>query len=260
MSFAERLKKMQGKMAEQQADYTPGGFSAIPDDTYNFRVKATIDETKKEPHRLMVSWCFVVAEGEKEGRQVWINTIIEDNKVGAQICRGYVEDIGYEWPAEDLAQLEAIVENITERTPLVTGTAKSKEKDGYTNTNIRITEVLEMPDGAATVSDDQTQAEADVPPEPEVDDDKTALLNFAASVGIDGFTDENELTDMVEALKEFDGRYSADTLSEDEKALLAKLDLEILIEKPKAKAVLKKTAPVATKKPAPVLKKKAGKK
>ena len=87
MSFKNKLAQMQENMKSQMADYTPGGnFTPVPDGEYQFRVKAGLDETKKEPARLMVSWCFVVADGEYEGRQVWNNTILEGNKVGAQIA------------------------------------------------------------------------------------------------------------------------------------------------------------------------------
>src|SRR5271169_3219010 len=109
MSYKERLAAMQDKAKEQLSDYKPGGsFAALPDDDYTMKVTATLDETKKLPARLTIVWQFTVAEGTLEGRQVWDRTIIEDNKIGLQIARGRVESLGYEWPEDELTNLEAI--------------------------------------------------------------------------------------------------------------------------------------------------------
>jgi hypothetical protein len=259
MSFKSKLKQMQAKMAEMQEGYVPGGnFQPIPDGDYSFRVKATIGETAKAPVRLQISFCFVVAEGECEGRQVWNNCIIEDNKTGAQIARGVIEDLGYEWPAEELEVLEDIVDDITERSPLVEASAKSKENaQGYMNTRLHITNILELPGGAEGTVEDSANAEnADAAnsgeatgPDAgeEVDVQKQALLDLAASLGIDGFSDENELADMVEALQGCDLSFPRENFNDEESALLEALEITNLVEPPKKVAV----KPTITKKATP---------
>jgi hypothetical protein len=148
MSYADRLKKMTKKMKEQQADYTPGGRKVITDGEYNFRVKAVIDEwpakdadgeNEAKPARLYIGFQFTVDDdGDNLGRSAYVNCGLEE-KVGSQIGRGIIEDLGYEWPEEDMSQLETICENITERAPLVRGTARTKKnKQGYDNTKITI--------------------------------------------------------------------------------------------------------------------------
>lgn len=277
--YADRLKKMNKKMAEQMSDYVPGktGFEPVPDGEYQFRVKAVIDEwpakaaTETEdakPARLYVGFQFIVDSGEQEGRTVFNNCGLE-NKVSAQIARGIIEDLGYEWPGDDLSQLEEIVENITERSPLVTATVKSKPQKNnpeYMNTQVRIQEVLELPEGSDAGEETAEEEPEDEPAEEATEEsndladaDKTALLDFAASQGIEGFTDEHELSDMVEALKEAGlDPIPADNLSDEEKELLERLELaDTLIAKEKPKAKPKITPPVKKAAAKPILKGKA---
>jgi len=259
--YTDRLKKMSKKMAEQQKDYVPGGVQSVPDAEYNFRVRAVIDEwaaKDDKPARLYVGFVFVIDEGEYEGRSIKNSCGLED-RVSSQICRGILEDFGYEWPADDLTKLEEIVADITERAPLVVGTTKTrpqKNNPEYFNTSIKITEVLEP---AGQIPDDQAQDEGggeaeqgEAPADEPGNDDKTELLDFAASQGIDGFSDDNELDDMVEALKEAGlDPIEPDTLTDEEKALLERLGLsDVLIAKPKAKAKVV----VPTKSAKPVIK------
>ena len=257
MSYKDRLKKMSKKMEGYQEGYTPGGFVPLPDGEYNFRVKAIIDEWKPNaekglPARLYIGFQFIVDEGEQQGKTVYNNCGIED-KTGAQICRGIIEDLGYDWPGDDLSVIEDVITDITERSPLVTGITKSKVNDaGYTNTKVRLTEVHELAGAVESV-----ESEVEEESEAFVNSDKQDLLDFAASQGIDGFTDEHELSDMVEALKEAGlDPIPTGSLTNEEKSLLDRLGLlEALVEKvakvmiPAKKAITK-----------PVLKTKKGKK
>jgi hypothetical protein len=254
MSFKARLKGMQQKMEELQEGYVPGGNSQqIPDDDYSLRVKATINETSKAPARIQISFCFVVAEGEYEGVQVWNNCIIEDNKTGAQIARGVIEDLGYTWPADELELLEDIVNDITERSPLIEATVRTKENaQGYMNSKIKINNVLELPEGSEGGEVQTNEGPAgEETPGPDAgekkDLQKQALLDLAASLGIDGFTAENELADMIEALKACDLKYPKENFTEEELGLVTALDIANLVEEPKKVAVkpvvLKKATP-----------------
>lgn len=251
MDFKSRLKKMQEAAKKQMEGYTPGGFQAIPDGDYTMRITATIDETKKPPARLLVSWCFTVAEGDNEGTQGWDRTILEDNKVGLQICRQRIEMLGYEWPEDDLASLQDIIEEITNQAPNASVRVKSKPDGEYTNTNYRILEVFG--------SDDQpAQAEEEAPVEEEVaetvdevavDDNQQALLDFCAAQGIDGITSDMTVEEIVGGLKEGGITFKKEELSEEELALLEAIEAADLVEAPAKKTLAKKAPPAPVKKP-----------
>lgn len=288
VDFKKRLKNMQSEAKEQCSDYTPGGtYAALPDDTYNFRVTATLDETKenkakKLPARLVVIWKFTVSEGDYEGRSVFDRTIIEGNKVGLHICRDRIESLGYEWPEEDLEQLEDILDDVVSRAPLITAKTKTKDDGEYVNTRINIIEVLE-PFGVEETVDAEGEVEETEPepepeqikkkaslskkkaePEPEPEPEEVeeaeaeevaetlqALLDFCAAQGIDGVTEENTVEEIVTAFTdETDGvQFKADELTEEEIELLTEIGAESCILKPAPakKAVTKKAAAPAKK-------------
>ena len=248
--YTERLKKMQGNMDEQMADYTPGGFSLIPEGEYTCRVQATLDETKKDPKRLMVVWSFTVAEGNAMGKKVFDRTIIQDNKVGAQICRGRVEDLGYDWP-EKVVDLEKVLEVITGNPPLVeirVTHSASKGKDGkdYTNTNVRILDVL---DGQP---DDQAQAEM-VEAEQVTNDDPNlpGLLALCGSYQLSYIDDSMNVAAIVAALRENGATFKEEDLQPEELTLLEEVNAEFIERKPvpppaPARRVTQKSAPAKT--------------
>lgn len=252
MDYRAQLRAIQGQVKKQMANYTPGGFSVVPDDTYQARVRAVVETTKTPPQRLKVSWGFTVAEGDFSGRQVWDGTIIQDNETGLSICRGRVEVFGYEWPEDDLALLADICEQITAAAPLVTIKLKNVEKDGYNNPRIRITEVLEtidvpeqqpaddaQPEQAPEEAAPETPADAGVP-------DAQALLDFCAAQGIDGVTSDMSSDDIITALKDNKFTFNRTELTEEEAALLTALDAAELIIEPepvKPRKTLAKAAP-----------------
>jgi hypothetical protein len=227
--YANRLKQMQKTMTQQMDDYTPGGFSLLPEGEYTFRVQATLDETKKEPPRIMVVWKFTVAEGDAVGKSVFDRTIIEDNKTGAQICRGRLEDLGHEWP-EEIVKLESLLEAVTANPPLVEGRVtheSSTGKDGtkYTNARIRITNVLDGIPGGDTVTPSEPQ-------EAETDSNLSGLLAICGSYQLDYIDDSMDSSAIIAALKENGATFKAEDLQPDELAVLEAVDAT-LIEKPK---------------------------
>ena len=232
MSYALKLKTMQAKMSEQMADYAHGQrFSVLPEGNYQFRVKVALDETRKLPKRLMAVWCFVVDSGDQVGQQIWENTILEDNKVGAQICRDHVEDLGYEWPTDDLSKLEKVFEDISTSNPLIDANIAHRESEGkYTNYIITINEVLELPGGAETDTIEET--EPPVQEEEENLNHKQTMLDFCASHGISGVTDDASLEEIIDALKTTEGiKFKEGELTDEEKEFLDLFDLGTLIEK-----------------------------
>lgn len=248
--YADRLKRMQKSMDEQMADYTPGGFSLLPEGEYSARVQATLDETKKEPKRLMVTWAFTVSEGNSEGRKVFDRTIIEDNQIGAQICRGRIEDLGYVWP-EDITELEDLLETITANPPCVAIRVthdNSKGKDGkdYTNARVRITDVLES---TAPPAEETGEAEAEAPTE-ESDPNLVGLLALCGSYQLAYITDDMDIETIVQTLKDNGATFKQDDLQPEELAVLESVD-ESLIERPESEPVkppARKLAPPSAKK------------
>ena len=252
MSYKDRLAKMQAQAKTNMEGYTPGGFSALPDGDYTMRVKATLEETKKAPPRLTIVWCFVVDEGECAGRQTWDRTIIEDNRVGLQIARGRVEELGYEWPEDDLSTLEDIVDDITDRAPHVTCRLRTKENGEYTNTNVRIREVHDLPNDVPESEEKPETDAADETPEPvedeaQADTEAAALLDFCASQGIEGVTTDMSKEDIVAGLLEAKMTFEHGTLTQQEVVLLARCGLDSLIIADKPKAAPKLAAKAAPK-------------
>lgn len=213
MSFRDRLSAMNKKAKEDLQDYKPGGgFTPIPDGDYLCIVAATLDETNKEPKRLLVKWVFTVTEGEKEGKQVFDRTIIEDNKVGLQICRQRVELLGYTWP-ENMADVEGIVESITDRAPAVTCRFKSKDDGEYTNTRTYFREVHDLFDGEV-----ETSAE-----EKSNDPDQVALLDFCVGQGLDGMDSDASSEAIIKDMQDGKCSFPAATLAKEEIELLTRL-------------------------------------
>jgi hypothetical protein len=234
--YTERLKRMQKAVDEQMTDYVPGGFSLVPEGEYSFRVQATLDETKKEPKRLTVTWQFTVAEGDNEGQKVFNRTIIEDNKVGLQICRGRVEDLGYEWP-EKVVDLEALLEEISANPPLVRGRVTHEESRNaesgkeYTNARIRILDVLET-SGQADAQPTDSDA-GGTPEEAQESPDRAAMLALCGSFGFLEVNDEMTVGEIVKALKSADVRFPEKDLQPEELELLERVEAE-LVERPVA--------------------------
>jgi hypothetical protein len=232
MSFKERLASMGQQVDEANSDYSPGGnFAPIPDDDYLAKVKCTLDETKKAPARLQVTWIFVIAEGELEGRQVYDRTIIEDNKVGMQICRQRVEELGYQWPEPDqFENLEAIVENITERAPSITIRTKTSQSETngkkYDNTRVYIREVHEVPEQTEEESQGEETAESDKTEDQETpvgNDPETlhaALLDFCASQGLDGVSEDMGTKEIIDGMVEGQLTFLGPTLTQEEVDML----------------------------------------
>jgi hypothetical protein len=237
--YTDRLNRMQKTMDEQMKDYVPGGFSILPEGEYSARVQATLDSTKKPPSRLMVTWAFTVAEGDKMGRKVFDRTIIEDNKVGAQICRGRLEDLGHKWPVK-VALLESVLETITANPPLVSvqvSHEKSKGDDGkeYTNARIRIIDVMDVQPGEETIPISSQTIE---------DPTLSGLLALCGSYQLEYVTDDMDVEAIKIALKEKQVTFKEEDLQPEELAVLESVDPEF-IERKAAPVPVRKVAPKA---------------
>lgn len=256
MSFyTERLKRMQGAVDEQMRDYIPGGFTLLPPGEYEARAQAALGETRSDPKRLQVMWTFTVAEGEKIGRKVFDFNILEggkdDGKTAKSICRGRIEDMGYEWP-EKIVGLESVLTQITNDTPLVkirvTHEENTGKKDGkkYINARVRVIDVGSTPDETPP---DDTATAPDVPPS----DDPTldALLLLCNSYQLLYIKDDMDVDSIVTALRDNGASFRAEDLNADETGVLETVaeDLIVKPEPPKPKRTLAQ-APAKTTKPA----------
>jgi len=230
--YTERLKRMQKMMEEQMKDYVPGGFSILPEGEYSVRVQATLDATKKLPSRLMVTWAFTIAEGNKTGRKVFDRTIIEDNKVGSQICRGRIEDLGHEWPLR-VIDIEPLLETITANPPLVSiqvTHSNSKGDDGkdYTNAHVRIVDVLDALPGAENIGVKVIQGMSQTVEDPTL----SGLLALCGSYQLSYITDDMDLESIKAALKENKVTFKEEDLQPDEMAVLEAVDSDFIERKP----------------------------
>jgi len=246
MGFADKMKKMTKAAKEQMEDYNPAAFGSVPTGTYSARVKVVGTETKTNP-RAMAAWTFVVADdGAYQGRQLFDNTVLEDNKVGLQICRQRVEALGYTWPEDNLGELESILESITERCPLITINVKSSEE----STKVYFKSVIEVygdDSGEATSPAEETTPSDETPTAEEVtpgDENIVKLIEICERFDISGITTDVTVEDAIEALSGSDVAFEEGDLTEEDKEFLASIDAEKLIKKAKkAVTIGKKTTP-----------------
>jgi hypothetical protein len=234
-AYTARLKKMTPQVKAQMEDYTPGGaFAVHPEGTFNFRVQASLEETKKEPIRMMVSWIFTNAGDEYEGRKAYERTIIEDNKVGLHICRNHIEDLGLSWPEENFAKIEDVLDVINSAPPLVSIDVGIKKKDGYENNTFKFLELL-ADDGSAlpteeTASEEFTESESES--EPETDPNQTKLITLCKSFEVKDIDDSMSISEISAKLKMKKIQFPEEQLQPEEIELLKEVGPS-LIEKKK---------------------------
>jgi hypothetical protein len=245
-------------MNEQQADYVPGARGVPPEGEFNCRVQVALDEIGEAKY-LCANWVFTVAEGETEGRKIYDRNIIDEDpkfKVSAQILRGRIEDLGYEWP-EKIEDLEAVLEEISAAPPLVVvrnknKTSKGRDGNEYTNAQPRIIDVLESSGpnfGAA--------AEAEAAPEATAaaeDPELTGLLALCGSYGLQYIDDSMSKDEIVAKLHSEGATFKPADLQPEEKELLEAIDAT-LIEKKAPPPPPRRTVSTPAKKPAAPAKK-----
>jgi hypothetical protein len=261
--YAKRLAAMQATADEQMADYVPGGFSLIAEGEYKVRVQAKLDETKAKPDKpskLIVAWTFTVAEGDKAGRKTIDRHFIEggkdDGKTAKQICRGRLEDLGYQWPEGNLPALETELETLSATPPLVEirvthETSTSNDGKEYTNARIRIIDVFEGGPGLTAAAVEETvvaPVAEEAAPEAEVDPNLSALLALCGSYQIAYITDDMDVATIVANLQANTAMFKEADLQPEELAMLDAVE-PALIERTPAPAPIKKVAPVAAPKP-----------
>lgn len=167
--FADRLRAMSDQADAAMQTYVPGG-ARVPDGIYIGKESAELREAQSSG-KLMISRTFTIVEGEFTGLNVWDNLVIEDNDIGLQLARRWIElhtsqETGenYTWPEADLAGLETIINEIAEvgaTVKLRVKTTLSKKGDGGEYTNATVQQILGV--------DDAVQSEAIPEQAPEQD-------------------------------------------------------------------------------------------
>jgi len=239
---------MQDTVTQAMSDYKPGGVR-VPDGIYTGRESAEMREAKSSGN-LMIARQFTIVDGEFKGLNVWDNLVFQDNPVGIQIARRWMEQHGYAWPEEDLAEVEAIVNEINEAGALVKFKAKStpnKNDPDRPRINVDVLEILEG--GVEAQANAETGAEAadeeQVPGGPSDDD----LIAFCASQGVADVEEGMERADILAKMSEY--TYTEAELTAEEIALLEAVELQDYIAKaappppPKAAPAAAKKAPMA---------------
>lgn len=188
--FGDRLRGLQEQAADAMANYTPGGVR-VPDSIYLGKETAELRESASSG-KLMVARSFVIAEGECAGLSVWDNLVIENNDTGIQICRRWVEMHGYEWPENNLGQIEEIVNEINEKSAMVrfkVKTTKDKNDDTREYTNVS---VLSIEDS----SSETPAAEQSETPAAEQQEERTDLDSMSRSE-LKRFIKDNETCENI---------------------------------------------------------------
>lgn len=129
--FADRLRGMQDAASAAMANYTPGGVK-VPDAVYNCRQGCEMSET--QAGKLKIARTFTIVEGEYTGLNIWDGLVLEGNEVGIQIARRWVELHQEQWPENDLAELENIVNRINAANLIVS--VRSKTSGDFTNVSV----------------------------------------------------------------------------------------------------------------------------
>jgi hypothetical protein len=257
--YSDRLKRMNKTAKEQMEDYTPGRFTLLPEGEYQARVHPSLGETKN-PTRLTVFWTFTVTEGDRIGKEVIERNIIEggadDGKTAKQICRGHIEDLGFQWP-EEMEGLEEVLGKISSNPPLVTIQVTHKTSEGkgknegktFTNANVRLIDVLETSGNLSAPTD-----ESPAPILVESDDlNHSRLLALCGAYQLDYITDDMDVPAIVAALKENDVKFKETDLYPEEQELLETVDASLIEWKPKP-LISKRTVASAPAKAKPPIK------
>lgn len=255
-AWGDRLKAMQDGAKAAMENYNPSAFVQVPDGIYIAKVTCELNETKSG--KLRINRRFTILEGEQTNLSIFDGLVIEDNDTGLHIARRWIELHGYEWPEEDMSQLEIIINELNVAAPVVKIRSKSTESSDGTKTftNVMVSQVLDGYDAEATQQDSNEAAIADDannsdpnaqidPSAVEDDEERSALLVLAASHGIDDVNDSMSKDDIAAALSAW--QFNDDEITADENALLESIGLAgNIVRKPKpVKKVVTQNMPKA---------------
>ena len=240
-AWADRLTAMQDGAKAAMENYNPSAFVQVPDGVYIAKETCELAETKSG--KLKINRRFTVLEGEQANLSIFDGLVIEGNETGLHIARRWVEMHGIEWPEEDnLKQLEEIVTQINQSAPTVKIRSKSTESQDGTMmfTNVTVAQILEDYESSQVQENtDDVQAQEEQTAAPDEDAERTALLTFAASQGIDDVNDSMNKDDIAAALAGW--KFDGDEITPDETELLENIGLAGNITH-KPKPIVKKAA------------------
>ena len=252
-AWADRLTAMQDGAKAAMENYNPSAFVEVPDGVYIAKETCELAETKPsdgtEP-KLKINRRFTILEGERANLSIWDNLVIEDNEVGLQIARRWIEMHGFEWPEENLTQIEEIINQINQTAAVVKIRLKytvSKKDNTRKFPNVTVAQILEDYESSQVQENtDDVQAQEEQTAAPDEDAERTALITFAASQGIDDVNDSMNKDDIAAALAGW--KFDGDEITPDETELLENIGLAgNIMHKPKP--IVKKAAQQVPKAP-----------
>lgn len=131
--FEERLKELQGHW-DENVDKAPG----IPEGLYTFQLQHTELRKAETSGNVYINREHLVIDGEYEGEVVW-DMIHLATEWGPRQVRTFVEQMGFQSPADLAEDLPGILEAISENNPVYTG--KAIKNGDFTN--VRIQEIIQ---------------------------------------------------------------------------------------------------------------------
>ena len=264
-AWSDRLKAMQEGAKAAMENYNPSAFVKVPDGIYIAKETCELSETKPSDGsnpKLRINRRYTILEGEQTNLSIFDGLVIEENEVGLQIARRWIEQHGIEWPEDDIAQVEGIISQINQTAPTVKIRSRTTtSKDGTREfTNVTVSQILDGYEAEATTPENTSQD-----PEPEddgadsdaEDQERLDLLTFAASQGIDDVNDSMSKDDIATALAGW--RFEDEQITPDERVLLENIGLAGNINN-KPKPMAKKVAQQMPKAPVKSLVKQVAKK
>lgn len=244
--FAERLSGMKTTINESKNTYD-SMFAGVKIDPGQYIVRlqsAKIIETKSSG-KLMIVREHIVVEGSWQGHVIRDYMNLE-SPMGMAFVRQWIDQCGYQFPDENPAELEDVIEAIANES----FTCKAQVKQSGDFINLTVLEIIEA---AASTSQNEKKAEEPKKEETkkeepkakkeepkESDEEKTikkALLDFCKNQDI-----ATESGDTIEILKEriCEYEYPEEEMSSEEIELFEKVGIDGAIKrKPKAKKVKK---------------------
>jgi hypothetical protein len=264
-----RLRQMQVNMKKQMEDYKPGGGGGepLPTGLYTVKVRPVMTEARSSK-KIMISWTFVVSDGELTGRKVFDNTVLEGNegpgsvnKVGSQICRNRIEDLGETWPENNLLQLQQVIDKINKAEPEILVDVRQNAADDQGRINHKIYF------RANAAAPESPSAPEEVPSGVDASASTNPMLDICTRLGVNGITDDMTETDIVDSLRSSTITFKRSELTDGEVDTLNTFDAADLIEEdvpadpepPRAPLSRQKAAPAAPARRAPPAKAKVGK-
>ena len=254
--YADRLNKMKTAFKQaKNASASMFGDLKLEDGSYMAQISGASFHEKKATNELMIRVAYLIIEGEYQGsiQYAYLKFDSEfDNEQQIPFTVRWVNLMGYEWPDENPADLEEILEEIAESKP----TCKIEVSNGF----ISLVECLddtEQPEETEPADIPETPEEeieeapppkrkapkrkAQPEPEPEPEPEEPAITTEELFTFCEAWSIKTDSNDDIEALTERikDSQFEEDDLEDEDINVLTILELiddpEVVMRKKKKK-------------------------